>query len=51
MKFVATLALLLLPAVTFAAVPTWDIIQTQSSINFTATQNGFIIKLTMKEPL
>ena len=38
-KWLLTL-LLILPGVSLAAVPTWKIDPTQSSISFTATQNG-----------
>lgn len=34
------LLILLTPAFAFAAVPTWEIVPNQSSITFTATQNG-----------
>jgi polyisoprenoid-binding protein YceI len=48
MKLAATLALLLLPVTIFAAVPMWNIIPMQSSINFTATQNDAPVKGTFK---
>jgi len=35
-----TLLALLIPVTVFAAVPTWTIVPNQSSITFTATQNG-----------
>lgn len=40
MKLVTGLALLLLPAVSFAVVPTWKIVPMGSAITFTAVQNG-----------
>jgi polyisoprenoid-binding protein YceI len=43
-KLLAGLVLLVLPMVTFAAVPSWKIMPEASSINFTATQNDAPVK-------
>ncbi|HEV2613617.1 MAG TPA: YceI family protein [Gammaproteobacteria bacterium] len=43
-KLLSGLALLALPMISFAAVPSWNIVPSQSSLSFSATQNGAPVK-------
>lgn len=47
-KVLSGLALLALPMISFAAVPSWNIIPSESSLSFSATQNGAPVKGTFK---